>query len=354
MRSDDLDRRTVEVLRGVIEEYIASGDPVGSRTLSKDPRFSLSAATIRNIMADLEDSGLLAQPHTSAGRVPTEKGYRWYVDRMQRHGRLPGVEESLIQDSLGRAPGDLDLVLDLATQLLAKLSHYVGVIVTPRIDASVLATVNFVRLSKGRILVVLSTSTGSVQHKVVDVAEDYTVDELNRFSQLVGDSFRGLTLREVRRKVVELLLEERAEYDKLLQGAMDIAGRTFVEPSAAPELHIEGALNMLDAPEFADAQKMKGLLLTFQDREKLVQILDEVIDGQGLHVIIGSESQIADLSGISVVSASYRAGDTAGALGVLGPTRMDYERTVRIVDRVAESLSQRLDALDAAPRGHNG
>ncbi|MFN7975453.1 MAG: heat-inducible transcriptional repressor HrcA [Acidobacteriota bacterium] len=341
----------MEVLRGVIEEYIASGDPVGSRTLSKDPRFALSAATIRNIMADLEDSGHLAQPHTSAGRVPTDKGYRWYVDHIRKSGRLPGADESLIQESLDRGGSDLDAVLDLATQLLARLSHYVGVIVTPRIDTSVLASVSFVCISKGRILVILATSTGSVQHKVVDVTEEYSVDELGRLGQLVTESFRGLTLREVRRKVVELMQEERAKYDALLQSAMGLADRTFAD---APGIHIEGAVNMLDAPEFSDTQKIKGLLITFQDRERLVRILDEVIEGRGLQVIIGSESQIADLSGISLVSASYRAGETSGALGVLGPTRMDYQRTVRVVDRVAESLSQKLQGSEEKAGGFHG
>lgn len=340
MKVDEIDTRTVEILRTVIEEYIASGEPVGSRTISKNPRFSLSAATIRNIMADLEEMGHLCQPHTSAGRIPTEKGYRWFVDHLRKVSHLPRPDEQLIRDSFGRTGSELDDALVTATQLLAQLSHYAGVIVTPRIDTAVLAHLDMARLSAGRILVIIVTTSGAVQHKVVDLPEDYSTDDLQRFARFLEGAFTNLTLREVRSRISERLHEERAAYDRLAKAALAIAEKSFEELS--PSVRIEGTVNILDAPEFADVDKLRALLRAFEDKERILCILDEVIDGRGLHVIIGSETQIADLSGLSVVSATYRAGDTSGALGVIGPTRMDYDRTVTVVERIAKLLSQRL------------
>ena len=335
----------MEVLRSVIEEFISSGDPVGSRTLSKVPGLDWSAATLRNVMADLEESGHLYQPHASAGRVPTEKGYRWYVDQLREHAPLPDEDEALITQTLQSEKSDLDALLDTATRLLTRLSRYAAVVISPSCETAVVAHVDFVRLAPRRILVILATSGGNVQHVVVETEQDYSGDDLTRFSRYALDTFRGLTLSQARGRVQELIQQEMATYDQLIKGALAISSRMFGQHEP-PDLHVEGIIRFLDAPEFARIDRLRGILEVLEDKERLLRILDEVLADGDLQVTIGAESRIPDLTGVSVVSTSYRAGSRLGALGVIGPTRMNYDRTVTVVDRVADVLSRRLESLN--------
>ncbi len=343
MNEEHVDDRTLQVLRGVIEEYIASGDPVGSRTLSKSPRFPLSPATIRNIMADLEEAGHLMQPHTSSGRVPTEKAYRWYVDHLRKHPKLPKAEEQLIAESMSKAATELEAVLDAASRLLAQLTHYAGVIVTPRLDSAALAHLEFVPLGDTRIMVIIATNAGSVQHKVIRLKTRYKPEELRRFSKFVMDSFRGKSLRQIRQELRQLCKEER---DCQVLQAIELAKTSLAEPGPGQTLRIEGALNILEVREFDTIPKARALLRAFQEQEQLLTILDEVIDGSGLCVIIGSEANVEDLADISLVSNSYKAGKSSGALGVVGPTRMDYDRSMTVVNRISEILTAKLTSSD--------
>jgi heat-inducible transcriptional repressor len=331
------------VLRAIVQDYIRTAEPVGSRTISRKYGFSLSPATIRNIMADLEEMGLVAQPHTSAGRVPTDKGYRLYVDSLMDRTPLSREEvERIEQQVRPSAPEEVDEFLREAGKLLSALSPYVAIALAPRLQDSRFRRAEFVALARDRVLVILLADSGMVHHKTVVLDEPLSQDELERMARHLSDQLRGRTLQEVRELLVSQMAEEKALYDRLLAQALRLGAQALAGETEA-DVYVAGASRIADQPEFADVHKMKSLYAAFEEKSKLVMLLSECLRGGGCRIFIGSEIPVEDIRELSVVASPYgRQGQIMGVLGVLGPTRMDYEHTVALVETTARLLSRSL------------
>jgi len=330
------------VLRAIVVDYIRTAEPVGSRTISRKYGFSLSPATIRTAMSDLEEMGYVSQPHTSAGRVPTDLGYRLYVDKLMDRPLLSEAEVQHIEEQVIPPRGEVEDMLREAGKLLSALSPYVAVVMTPRLHESQFRRVEFVSLDADQVLVILLTETDLVHHKVVKVEEPMGQEELERIARCLTDLLRGRTLREVRDHLVSLMAEEKAQYDRMLARALRFGARALeAEPDG--DVYVAGAAHIADQPEFADIAKMKALFGAFEEKSKLVRLLNSCLTGEDFTIFIGSEIPVSEIQELSVIASPYRRGGRVlGVLGVLGPTRMDYGRALALVETTARMLSRAL------------
>jgi heat-inducible transcriptional repressor len=323
-----MDERARTLLKTLVERYIADGQPVGSRTLSKASGLELSPATIRNVMADLEDLGLIASPHTSAGRIPTARGYRVFVDTMMtaqpRQFNSPTFETQLQADQPQR-------VIANAAQLLSNLSSFVGVITAPR-KASVFHHIEFMRLSERRVLVILVAPDGDVQNRVIFTSQDYTQAQLLEASNYLTAHYAGRTLEEVRERLKTEVDALRGEIATLMQAAVQ-AGSEAVADSQE-QVVISGERNLLTVQDFSsDMGSLRKLFDLFEQKTQLMRLLDVSSRAEGVRIYIGGESHVVPFEELSVVSAPYEVdGIVVGTLGVIGPTRMAYDRMIQIVD----------------------
>lgn len=335
-----LDSRSREILRQAVYLFISTGEPVGSRTLSKLNPQGLSPATIRNIMADLEDMGYLYQPHTSAGRVPTDRGYRFYVGTVMDSYGLPPAEQLFIREQIRGSEGGLPELVERTSRLLSRMTGMVGFVIGPDFSHSILRHVDFVRLAPRRILVVLVSSTGQVTNRVVEVQEDLAGEDLSQCARYLEAQFRGYTLVEARELLLLRMKEIEAVVNSLVKNALTIAEAAFSDKPTA-EVHLEGTSRMLSEPEFTrDVERAQQLFATLEERHRLVNILNACLDGAGLSIVIGSEAQVPALEGISLIGARYTDGSQElGAIGIMGPTRMEYARHISVVDFIACSFS---------------
>lgn len=338
-----LDERAKTLLKTLVERYIADGQPIGSRTLSRASGLELSPATIRNVMADLEELGLIASPHTSAGRVPTARGYRLFVDTMLT------VQPAPLGDDPAQAPPQLQpdqpqRVIASAAQLLSNLSHFVGVVTAPR-KASRFHHIEFMRLSERRVLVILVAPDGDVQNRVIVTAQDYTPAQLVEASNYLTMHYAGLTLDEVRTRLKSEVDALRGEIAALMQAAVQ-AGSEAVADSQE-QLVISGERNLLTVQDFSsDLGSLRKLFDLFEHKTQLMRLLDVSSRAEGVRIYIGGESMVVPFEELSVVSAPYVVdGQVVGTLGVIGPTRMAYDRMIQIVDitsrLVGSALSQK-------------
>ena len=331
-----LDDRAKFLLKALVERYITEGQPVGSRTLSRASGVELSPATIRNVMSDLEELGLIASPHTSAGRVPTAKGYRLFVDTM-----LTAKREAIAAPSL--APDQPLRVISNAAQLLSNLSHFVGVVVAPR-RASVFRHIEFLRLSERRILVILVSPEGDVQNRVLFTEMDYSTTQLIEASNYLNAHYMGLTIEKVRDRLKHEVESLQSEIASLMQAAVN-AG-TDAMSQAQDEVVVAGERNLLSVTDFSsDMGNLRRAFDLFEQKAQLIRLLDIAGEAEGVRIYIGGESQIVPYEELSVVSSPYEVdGQIVGTLGVIGPTRMAYDRMIQIVDitskLVGSALSQ--------------
>ena len=331
-----LDDRAKFLLKALVERYITEGQPVGSRTLSRASGVELSPATIRNVMSDLEELGLIASPHTSAGRVPTAKGYRLFVDTM-----LTAKREAIAAPSL--APDQPLRVISNAAQLLSNLSHFVGVVVAPR-RASVFRHIEFLRLSERRILVILVSPEGDVQNRVLFTEMDYSTTQLIEASNYLNAHYMGLTIEKVRDRLKHEVETLQSEIASLMQAAVN-AG-TDAMSQAQDEVVVAGERNLLSVTDFSsDMGNLRRAFDLFEQKAQLIRLLDIAGEAEGVRIYIGGESQVVPYEELSVVSSPYEVdGQIVGTLGVIGPTRMAYDRMIQIVDitskLVGSALSQ--------------
>ncbi len=355
-----LDDRSREMLALLIRTHITTGEPVGSRVISRLTREGLSSATVRNIIADLEEAGYLEQPHTSAGRVPSDKGYRFYVDHILERTKLSEYDETAIQQKLfGEQPGanrpSADRVMARASHLLSLFSESVGIVISPNIAYDIIKHIDFVRLSDGRILVITVSRAGLVQNRPVKIDEDLTQDELNRTANYVNANFSGMSLVAIRTELLKRLSEEKALYDRLLQNAVMICERGLTETDQTePEVFVEGASNIITKSGVGDLEKLRELLRVFEEKSRLVKILNECVGQiveQPVALRIGNENSLPSLRGCTVITSYYSYGDQiVGSLGVVGPVRMEYARTIGAVNYIARLLEQALaDHPGSAP-----
>jgi heat-inducible transcriptional repressor len=337
-----LPSRDRAILRDVVSQFILTGEPVSSRVLAKSERHGVSAATIRNVMADLEELGLLSHPHTSAGRVPTEEGYHVYIDSLMPSRGISVRHRAYIDRSLERKENG-DKLLDSASQLLSELSNQIAIVVTPIGDTTVRA-IDFVKLSERRVLCVVVSGGGFIDNKVIETAADFPREELVRISNYVNHRFAGRSVREIRNRLLELMAEERAAVDELLANAIQLADRAFASDQQ-PALHFEGTASLLALPELGDLERVRRLLDTFADKASLVQMLSQLIEGPGVRVVIGEESELTSPLDFSLVATSFGVGETRGSLGVFGPSRMEYQKMIPLVDYFGERLSRALEQV---------
>ncbi len=338
-----LDDRAKSLLKTLVERYIADGQPVGSRTLSKASGLELSPATIRNVMADLEELGLIVSPHTSAGRIPTALGYRLFVDTMLT--ARPALFEQEVQSLQGRIeglvqPDQPQRVLAHAAQVLSSLSSFVGVITAPK-KPSVFRHIEFLRLSERRVLVILVSPDGDVQNRVIVTAQDHTQSELQEAANRLNAQYTGLSLELVRERLRAEVEQLRGEIAGLMSAAVQVA-----EPPSE-QVVISGERNLLTVQDFSqDLGSLRKLFGLFEEKTQLMRLLDVSSRAEGVRIFIGGESQVVPFEELSIVSSAYEVdGQIVGTLGVIGPTRMAYERMIQIVDvtsrMVGQALSQR-------------
>lgn len=346
-----LGERQQKVLFTVICEYIATAEPVGSRTIARKYDFGLSPATIRNIMADLEESGFLLQPHTSAGRIPTDKGFRFYVDHLENSRQLVENLTSLDIKKVLYGEPELGNLMKKASEVLSALSKQAGIVLAPNLKSLVCRHIDFISLSHSQVLVIFISESGLVQKRVIHLDESISQDILDKISKLVTMEFMGLSLSKIRSKLVQMMETEKARFDTLLAQAIQLSQEFFSEETDAGELYVGGALNMMNQPEFADVEKMKSLFKTFEEKRLLINILDKCLDenGEQVKVIIGNENAVADTKDLSFVVSSYKYGErTLGVIGVIGPKRMNYVQVIPIVDYTAKTVSRLLtDRMEA-------
>jgi len=349
MKEIMLDKRDQEILEAIVASYVGTGEPVGSRTISRLNREGLSAATIRNVMADLEEKNLLAQPHASAGRIPTDLGYRVYVDSLMKARKLPAADERFIESSLQDPPAEIMSLFSNASKILSRLSKHLGVVVSPHLSRARLRDVEFVRLAPRRVLVILVAASGIIHNKVIEVEQEFEQEKLDRIGKYLTATFKGHTLPEIRDEILELMGQEKALYDDLLRDALEL-GRAGLEvetrsEEVSGEVFVDGAANLLSDPEFARIERLKGLFRTFEEKHELLRVLNNCLEQQteGVRVIIGSEISSPEMSDCALIASGYgMEGQTLGTLGIIGPTRMEYARAIALVDSVARLFSAAL------------
>jgi heat-inducible transcriptional repressor len=351
------DVRGRAVLSAIIGEHLITGEPVGSKIIAEKfaNSYGLSSATIRNVMGELEAAGLLEQPHTSAGRVPTDKGYRFYVDNLLGVLSLSNEDLRFIGDEFGFLESELtdtpDRLMERTSQLLSALSNNIGIVVSPSLANDRLQHIEFVNLSDRRILVVLVSAPNIVHNKIIRTGETYAQDELDRTARYLNAEFGGKSLAEIRGAILKLMHEEKALFDKLLQTAMILCSQSIEDEEAfSGEVYVGGTSNILTKRDFADLERLRELLRTIEEKSRLMQILNECIvrDSQAargnVQVVIGRENTASTLQNCTLITAPYRIGEGAaiGTLSVLGPTRIEYARIISIVGYVARILEKHI------------
>lgn len=336
-----LTARDREVLRDVISLYILTGEPVGSRTVSKIERHGLSAASIRNVMSDLEELGYLSHPHTSAGRIPTRAGYHLFIQSLMESRALPARERRYIDETLRAAPPDPERLVAATSHLLSELSNQASVVLAPAIGDTVLRTVDFVPLGERRVLCVVVSNSGFADSKAIDTERTLQREELVRISNYLTENFAGLTLRQTRDRLLAMMREERAQMDDLLSMAVSLASRGLDEH--APEVLVDGANMLIAKPEVLSLERARRMLDTFADKARLVEMLNRCMQGNGLRVFIGEDSDLTSELDFSLIATPYGASDQVrGSMGILGPSRMEYSRIIPLVHYLGETLSEAL------------
>ena len=337
-----LDARSQILLKTLIERHIADGQPVGSRALSRYSGLELSPATVRNVMSDLEEMGFIASPHTSAGRIPTALGYRFFVDSLLtvqplENARVRALEGQLLPDQPQR-------LISSASHLLSALTQFAGVVVAPRKDAVRIRQFEFISLAENRILLIIVTTGGDVQNRLLLTRRAYTSAELHGAATYLNEHFAGLSFEEIRRRVGDELRQLRSDMSELMAATVD-AGSDAAEDSATSYV-LSGETKLLDIEDLSsNMSRLRELFKLFEQRTGLLQLLDLSNRAEGVQIFIGGESGLAPLDGCSVITAPYEVdGQVVGSLGVIGPTRMAYDRVIPIVDITARLLSNALSS----------
>ena len=338
-RHPELPERDRRILAALVLAYIEQGEPVSSLWLASRG-FGVSSATLRNVLARLEEQGYVRQPHTSAGRVPTDLGYRIYVDQLlaERRSSRPASIDALL-----RRAGTVD-ILEQVSHEVSRASHQVGFAIAPAADTTMLEHLNFVPVDVGKVLVIVVSAGGHVVHKIVETSETYTDAELQQAANYLNAEFRGRSIEEVRGAVIERLREERTLYDVLMARALRLASSTFEGMTSEPVVFVQGTPLLLDEFGGEDADVTIGTLRTLlrmiEEKTRLVQLLDDYMTSGGLTVVIGSEHHDADLQRFSLVASTYSDGHGMGAVGVIGPTRMRYSRAINAVESLSKAINR--------------
>jgi len=346
-REEPLGERAQHLLRILIESYIRDGQPVGSRALSRESGLQLSSATVRNVMADLEELGFVASPHTSAGRIPTDKGYRFFVDTLLQLRPLDEHSSEQIRRQFEASrDGSTDLI-GAVSQLLSSATQLAGVVTLPRTRAAQVSQMEFVPLAENRVLVVLVYNDREVQNRIIQTERRYSPDELRRAANYLNEQFRGRTSAEVRQEILRQLSEAHAHMNQIMLDAIAVAQQVFESGGTEERLEyvIKGETNLMGVAELTNVEKLRRLFEAFNEKRDFLTLLDHSLKAARVQIFIGHESGYQILDDCSVVTAPYADGDgVVGVLGVIGPTRMAYERVIPIVDMTAKLLGAALNS----------
>ncbi len=337
--------RGQHLLRVLIQRYIRDGQPVGSRTLSKDTGLDLSPATIRNVMSDLEDMGLVSAPHTSAGRIPTPKGYRLFVDTLVRYQQPGDSEIRRIQTQIRGESDNPEGLIGAISSMLSEFTSMAGVVTVPRPPQVTLRQIEFLSLSENRILVILVVNDREVQNRILHTERDYSVSELQQAQNFINEHYAGMDLEQVRAKLLEDLDSTRDSMNQTMHGIISVA-QSAMDGVTDPEntYAVAGETNLMDFAELSDVGTLRRLFDAFSKKRLILELLDRSINANGVQIFIGEESGYQIFDGCSVITAPYHVDDdTVGVLGVIGPTRMAYDRVVPIVDVTARLLESALN-----------
>jgi heat-inducible transcriptional repressor len=333
----DIGARAKKILHAVVSEYLATGEAVGSQTVTRRYGLEVSAATVRTVMGDLEEAGLLKHAHTSGGRLPTERGLRYYVDMLLRVRSLTTGEKDEIRERL-TAGGDVPDVMQRTSRLLRELSHLTVVVQAPRPESDVVQHLEFVQLREGQLLAVIAAASGQIQNKLVPIDFALTGGDLDRINNYLNELMTGLTLEQARVRLIEEVKGDRAVHDELVNRALQLASAA-VPAAPASEVLVDGQSNLLAGK--ADLERAKLLLRTLEEKDLVVRLLERTLTAPGICVFIGAEANLADLTDVSVVAAPYGPdGRPLGTIGVIGPARMNYSRVIPLVDFTAEMIGE--------------
>ena len=345
MNQIQLDERKKSVLLEVVNDYIQKAEPVGSRSISKIHVEKLSPATIRNVMSDLEEMGYLRQPHPSAGRVPTDQGYQFYVDQLLNPQNFL---EEFEDQSCDYGNGNPQEVLETACSLLSKTTNQTGLVMLPAFSHTLFKHIEFIKVASGQALAVFYSDLGVLQNKIIPLEKDITQEQLTSISNYLNEEFSGKTIQSIREEILFRFKNEREHYDQLMKKALDLSTRLFAEDIEESSLLVEGALNLLDHPEFTgDLEKIKSLLITLEEKSKLVKLLDRCLKHDGMTILIGEENLDEEMEGCSLIAQNYQIGEEKlGSLAIFGPKRMDYKKIIGIVNQTAKTVSTLLSKKD--------
>jgi heat-inducible transcriptional repressor len=339
-----LSERSLFLFKSLVEHFINDGQPVGSRTLARDIGLDLSSATIRNIMADLEDMGLLHSPHTSAGRIPTSKGYRLFVDSLLRVNSINEIDVSHISSEFEKE-FDTQILMEKASNMLSDITRLAGIVMLPKQEKQVLKQIEFVSLNDNRILVILIMNDKEIQNRVIHTAKQYTASELQEASNLLNQHYSGKDLDLVKETLLSDLHKMRDDVNKNMKTAIEFATNAFGKEAYKSDFVLAGQTNLMDFAELCDVDKLKRLFESFNNKRDLLHLLEQAINAKGMQIFIGEESGYEVLDNCSVVTSPYEVdGKILGVLGVIGPIRMNYERVIPIVDITAKMLGAALNS----------
>jgi len=337
--------REIDVLHIIVEGYIQSASPVGSRYVAKNSSLNLSPASMRNIMADLTEKGYLAQPHTSAGRVPTDRAFRYYVDTLLKPGTPPEKLQATIQEYLSQAGLELSGILDKTSKLISDQSSLVGMAVAPQSSFVCWKHIDFVRVSPGLVMAVLVFEGGMVQQKLLSVEEKDRAEDLEKYRNILNEQFQGKPLYEVKQRILSEMEIARSKFNKLYERALNLVQEACGDEEEDRQVFVDGTLKVWDQMDSKDLESMRELLEFLEHRTDLMDILDQITRTEGLTVVFGSQITGRNLSEWSIISSPYGIRDRAlGVVGTLGPVHMDYSRLVPLVDYIAKMLNQILES----------
>jgi len=338
--------RKRKLLQAVIYHYVRTGKPVGSQVMVDKYNFGLSSATIRNALGELEKEGYLHQPHTSAGRVPTDKGYRFYVDSLLDVQALAAAEEAKIRKDYQARAKELENLMVSTSHMLSSLSHYTGMVLSPRLDKSLLRRLQLIPLGMNQILVVIVSQTGLIRHRVIALQREISSERLHQISDILNERLTGLPLAEVRTQILQHIEAIERESQETFSIARDVAREAFDLKSGEAELYVDGQENIFSFPELNDYSQMSGLLRLIEEKNLLASVMERAMKSEGLSVKIGAENRQPAMRGVSLVSSTYKMGEsTVGALAILGPRRMEYGRMMSLVEGVARVVNQLLSTI---------
>jgi heat-inducible transcriptional repressor len=340
MNNEELNEREKNILRFIIQQFILTANPVGSRNITKRYDIGFSPATVRNIMSDLEDSGFINHPHTSAGRIPTDKGYRFYVDSLMDVQKLRNSEIGLINKSLETNLNETDELLKIASNLLSSITHQIACVTYPKLESGIFEKIQIIQLTSIRILVVITIKSGLIKTITLELNSDLKTSQLDPVQQLLNERLSGLSLKEIRETFKERFKDIIEDQHPIIRLFVDSVDKIFKDDTRGERALITGAKNVIRQPEFENPDSFQSVIELIEDKDIIIHILEKSGEKEQVYISIGSENENEKLNEYSFISKKYQIGEISGTLGIVGPKRMEYAKVIAIVDYIAKMISE--------------